>query len=126
MPSPVVNLVGCALCGLSVGIMWPGSFSKASHALPRGGTAMYAFLALGGALTFKNARHSVEVVETVDEKWLLTETDCPYMAPEPVRGTRNEPANIPYILARMASVRNESVEHMADVVMANDERYLHG
>lgn len=89
-------------------------------------TKLGFFLALGGALTFKNARHSVEVVETVDEKWLLTETDCPYMAPEPVRGTRNEPANIPYILAKMASVRNESVEHMADVVMANYERYLHG
>ncbi len=48
VPSPVVNLVGCALCGLSVGIMWPGSFSKAAAALPRGGTALFALLALGG------------------------------------------------------------------------------
>ena len=47
-PLPAVSLAGCALCGLSVGIMWPGSFSKASAALPRGGTAMFAFLALGG------------------------------------------------------------------------------
>ena len=47
-PSPVVSLVGCAVCGLSVGIMWPGSFSKASASLPRGGTAMFALLALGG------------------------------------------------------------------------------
>ena len=47
-PLPLLSLIGCAVCGLSVGIMWPGSFSKASHALPRGGTAMYAFLALGG------------------------------------------------------------------------------
>ena len=45
---PLVSLSGCALCGLSVGIMWPGSFSKASRALPRGGTAMFALLALGG------------------------------------------------------------------------------
>ena len=47
-PLPLLSLIGCAVCGLSVGILWPGSFSKASHALPRGGTAMYAFLALGG------------------------------------------------------------------------------
>ncbi|MBR1559992.1 MAG: MFS transporter, partial [Clostridia bacterium] len=47
-PSPVVSLVGCAVCGLSVGIMWPGSFSKAAATLRRGGTAMFALLALGG------------------------------------------------------------------------------
>ena len=48
MPSPVISLIGCAFCGLSVGIMWPGTFSKAAAALPRGGTAMFALLALGG------------------------------------------------------------------------------
>lgn len=49
-PYPQLSLVGCALCGLSVGIMWPGTFSKASAALPGGGTAMFALLALGGDL----------------------------------------------------------------------------
>ena len=48
VPSPVVNLIGCALCGLSVAIMWPGTLSTASAALPAGGTAMFAILALGG------------------------------------------------------------------------------
>ena len=48
MPGSVFGLVGCAVCGFSVGIMWPGTFSKASAALPRGGTAMFALLALGG------------------------------------------------------------------------------
>ena len=47
---PVVSLVGCAFCGLSVGIMWPGTFSMASASLKRGGTALYAFLALAGDL----------------------------------------------------------------------------
>lgn len=47
-PAALVSLAACAFCGLSVGIMWPGSFSKASAALPRGGTAMFALLALGG------------------------------------------------------------------------------
>ena len=47
-PSPLLSLAACGICGLSVGIMWPGTFSKASAALPAGGTAMFALLALGG------------------------------------------------------------------------------
>lgn len=50
LPVPQLSLAACAICGLSVGIMWPGTFSKASAALPRGGTAMFALLALGGDL----------------------------------------------------------------------------
>lgn len=49
-PSPVLSLIGCAICGLSVGIMWPGSFSKASALIKNGGTAMFALLALAGDL----------------------------------------------------------------------------
>lgn len=49
-PNPFFSLAACAVCGLSVGIMWPGTFSKAAAALPKGGTAMFAFLALGGDL----------------------------------------------------------------------------
>lgn len=48
IPSPQFSLTACAVCGLSVGIMWPGTFSKASAAVPKGGTAMFALLALGG------------------------------------------------------------------------------
>lgn len=49
-PSPVISLIGCGLCGLSVGIMWPGTFSKAALSLRTGGTAMFALLALAGDL----------------------------------------------------------------------------
>ena len=49
-PLPVFSVIGCAICGFSVGIMWPGTFSKASGLLPRGGTAMFALLALAGDL----------------------------------------------------------------------------
>ncbi len=49
-PVPVMGLMGCALCGLAVGIMWPGTISISSQKLPRGGTAMFAFLALAGDL----------------------------------------------------------------------------
>lgn len=48
VPSSVVGLIGCAVCGFSVGIMWPGTFSKASAAIKGGGTAMFAMLALAG------------------------------------------------------------------------------
>ena len=50
VPSPMLSLIGCAICGLSVGIMWPGTFSKAAISLKTGGTAMFALLALAGDL----------------------------------------------------------------------------
>ena len=49
-PISIISLIGCALCGLSVGIMWPGTISISSQKCPRGGTAMFAFLALAGDL----------------------------------------------------------------------------
>jgi len=48
VPNPVAGLVGCGVCGFSVGIMWPGTFSKASASIRNGGTAMFAMLALAG------------------------------------------------------------------------------
>ena len=50
VPSAVIGLLACGLCGLSVGIMWPGTFSKASKAMKNGGTAMFALMALAGDL----------------------------------------------------------------------------
>ena len=47
-PWPIISLAGCAICGFSVGIMWPGTLSQASRTLPAGGTAMFALLALSG------------------------------------------------------------------------------
>ncbi len=49
-PVPVISLIGCAICGLSVGLLWPGTFSVASRECPRGGNAMFALLALAGDL----------------------------------------------------------------------------
>ena len=49
-PNPLLALLGCGLCGLSVGILWPGTISVASRSLPKGGTAMFALLALFGDL----------------------------------------------------------------------------
>lgn len=49
-PYPILALIGCGLCGLSVGVLWPGTFSLAAEKCPRGGTAMFAFFALAGDL----------------------------------------------------------------------------
>lgn len=49
-PNPVLALLGCGICGFSVGIMWPGVFSLAAESMPRGGTALFAMLALAGDL----------------------------------------------------------------------------
>ena len=61
---PILGLAGCALCGLAVGIMWPGSISLSSKKCPRGGTAMFAFLALAGDL---GAMVSPSLVGTLSE-----------------------------------------------------------
>ncbi len=50
IPNPAVGLIGCGICGLSVGIMWPGTFSKGASSIKRGGTAMFALFALAGDL----------------------------------------------------------------------------
>ena len=47
-PFPVLSLIGCGICGFSVGAMWPGTFSLATERCPKGGTAMFALLALAG------------------------------------------------------------------------------
>ena len=49
-PNPIASLIGCGICGFSVGILWPGTFSLAAKSLPGGGTALFAFLALAGDL----------------------------------------------------------------------------
>ena len=84
------------------------------------------YIALGGAVTFKNSRHAKEVAADIDVNYLLSETDCPYMAPEPVRGTRNDPSNIPYIVDVLAKCRNITVEEMASQIDANWTRFLEG
>ncbi|MDE5819733.1 MAG: MFS transporter, partial [Lachnospiraceae bacterium] len=50
VPNPVIGLIGCGLCGMSVGILWPGTFSIAAASVKRGGTALFALLALAGDL----------------------------------------------------------------------------
>ena len=89
-------------------------------------TKLGYYIALGGAVTFKNARHSKDVCAGIDIRYLLSETDCPYMAPVPRRGRRNEPSYIPYIVKVMADVRGISEEEMAAAIYDNYMRFLEG
>ena len=82
------------------------------------------YIALGGAATFKNARHALEVCKAIDINYLLTETDCPYMAPEPMRGHRNEPYYIPYIAKRLAEERGMELEAFVEQINQNYARFL--
>lgn len=65
VPSPLFGLLGCAICGLSVGIMWPGTFSKASASIRRGGTALFALMALAGDLGCSGGPTLVGMVSSV-------------------------------------------------------------
>lgn len=73
---------------------------------------------IGGVLTFKNA-HLPEVVKVIPLSRILLETDAPYMAPVPLRGSRNEPANIPLIAAKVAEIKGISIEEVESATTAN-------
>ncbi|MDR2867747.1 MAG: TatD family hydrolase [Acholeplasmatales bacterium] len=64
-------------------------------------------LGIGGVLTFKSASDLVEVVQTIDLKHLILETDCPFLAPMPYRGKTNEPAYVGYVLEKIITLRKE-------------------
>lgn len=77
------------------------------------------YLGVDGPITFKNARKLPEVIEYVPLDYLLLETDCPYLAPTPMRGKRNEPAYIPYIAEKIAEIKKISLEEVAKVTTEN-------
>ncbi len=80
------------------------------------------YISFGGTLTFKNSRTAVEVAKFVPKDRMLTETDSPYLAPEPFRGTVNSPKNIPFIAQKLAEIRGETVEETARAVYENTLR----
>ena len=78
-PTPLFSLISCAVCGFSVGIMWPGTFSKAAKVLPKGGTAMFALLALGGDLGCSSGPTVVGAVSSLaGEKFEIGYICCRY------------------------------------------------
>ncbi len=77
------------------------------------------YIGLGGALTFKNARKSVEVAEILPLDRLLLETDCPYMAPVPMRGKRNNSAYIPFVAEKVAEIKGIDPQTILNVTSEN-------
>ncbi len=79
------------------------------------------YVGIGGVLTFKKARIA-EDVRRIPLERILLETDAPYLAPTPLRGTRNESANIPLIASRLAEIKGVSLEEVASVTTHNAEK----
>ncbi len=77
------------------------------------------YISFAGPLTFKNNKTTVEVAEYIPLDMCLTETDSPYLAPHPLRGTQNSPKNLPIITAFLASVKGMEIEKMAEQIMNN-------
>lgn len=80
------------------------------------------YIGLGGAVTFKNAQKPVAVAAMVPEDRLLLETDCPYMAPVPMRGKRNNSAYIAYVAEKIAEIRNCEPQHILNIATENTRR----
>lgn len=76
----------------------------------------------GGTSTYKNAKNVREVIDYLPSDLLLTETDSPYLAPEGLRGTVNEPKNIPIIAENLAKIKGYTTESFAEIVMNNAKR----
>ena len=75
-------------------------------------------LGIGGVLTFKNSKLK-DVIKEIDLKYLLLETDSPFLTPEPYRGTKNEPYNVIYVAKKIAEIKNISLEEVLDITTRN-------
>ena len=77
------------------------------------------YISFGGTLTFKNANKLLDVAKYVPIDRVLTETDSPYLAPHPYRGSLNTPKNIPLVVQRLAELKGVEHIELAKIVMQN-------
>ena len=96
---------------------YSGSLEMANWLIDRGW-----YIGFTGVLTFKNARKAVEVASSIPLERLVLETDCPYMAPEPFRGKRNDPGKLYRMAERLAELRGLSVEEIQRITTENGKR----
>lgn len=80
------------------------------------------YIGLNGVVTFPNARKSLEVVKEIPIERLVLETDCPYLAPTPVRGKRNDSSNIPYIAEKISEVLGMDAQELLDITNKNAKK----
>ncbi|MCR5775083.1 MAG: TatD family hydrolase [Lachnospiraceae bacterium] len=77
------------------------------------------FIGVGGVVTYKNGKKLKEVVEKIPLDRIVTETDSPYLSPEPHRGERNSSMNLPYIIRAIAGIKNETPEKVEEITYNN-------
>ena len=80
------------------------------------------YIGFTGVVTFKNARRAVEAVQALPIERILIETDCPYMAPEPYRGRRNDSRYVPLVAAKIAEIKGISPEEAGNITAENAKR----
>ncbi len=96
---------------------YSGSVEMANWLIARGW-----YIGFTGVLTFKNARKAIEVAANIPLERLVLETDCPYMAPEPFRGKRNDPGKLYRMAEKLAEIRGLSVEDIHRITTENGKR----
>ena len=96
---------------------YSGSAEMAKELVKRGW-----YIGFTGVLTFKNARKAVEVAASIPLDRIVLETDCPYMAPVPFRGKRNDPGKLCRMAERLAEIRSMSLEEIQAITLENGKR----
>lgn len=106
---------------ISNGVMhcFSGSAQTAEELLKMG-----FYISFTGVVTFKNAKKAIEALKVIPLDRLFIETDCPYMAPEPFRGTRNDSSNVIKIAEKYADVKNISVDEVIKITTENAKRFF--
>lgn len=82
------------------------------------------YISFAGPITFKNSKNAEEMINLVPNDRILIETDSPYLAPEPVRGTRNTPANVKYIAQKIADVKGLTLGEVEKMTFENTKNIL--
>ena len=77
------------------------------------------YISFAGPITFKSSKNADEIIEMIPNDRILIETDSPYLAPEPVRGTRNTPINVKYVAQKIADAKWMTLEEIADITYEN-------
>ncbi len=96
---------------------YSGSLEMAKELIKRGW-----YIGFTGVLTFKNARKALEVAAGIPRDRIVIETDCPYMAPVPFRGKRNDPGKVFYMAGKLSEIWGVSTEEAARITLENGKR----
>lgn len=82
------------------------------------------YISFAGPITFKSSKNAIEMINLVPNDRILIETDSPYLAPEPVRGTRNTPANVKFVAKKIADAKDLTLEEVEKLTFENTKKIL--